>query len=86
MSGNSQTVTNLIRERECVLNLPSAALVSSVDKLALTTGKKQISEKKRNMGYEYVEDKFGKANLTANPAQFVKAPDADNPNQSQQDH
>ncbi|MEF2966569.1 flavin reductase family protein [Paenibacillus sp. M1] len=74
MSGNSQTVTNLIRERDCVLNLPSAALVSSVDKLALTTGKKQVSEKKRNMGYEYVEDKFGRASLTASPAQLVKAP------------
>jgi len=74
MSGNSQTVTNLIRERECVLNLPSAALVGAVDKLALTTGKKQIPEKKRNMGYEYVEDKFGKAGLTTSPAQVVKAP------------
>ncbi|MDY7224496.1 flavin reductase family protein [Halalkalibacterium halodurans] len=74
MSGNSQTVTNLIRERECVLNLPSAALVSAVDKLALTTGKKRIPDYKLNMGYEYVADKFGRSNLTAKPAQLVKAP------------
>ena len=74
MSENSQTVTNLIRERECVLNLPSAALVRSVDKLALTTGKRHILEEKRNMGYEYVEDKFNRANLTAGFAQLVKAP------------
>jgi len=38
MSGSSQTVVNLLRERECVLNLPSSELVPAVDRLALLTG------------------------------------------------
>jgi flavin reductase (DIM6/NTAB) family NADH-FMN oxidoreductase RutF len=38
MSRRSKTVQNLIREKECVLNLPSSDLVSAVDRLALLTG------------------------------------------------
>ncbi len=37
MSRKSKTVQNLIREKECVLNLPSPDLVGAVDKLALLT-------------------------------------------------
>ncbi len=34
----SRTPQNMIRTGECVLNLPSADLVTMVDRLALTTG------------------------------------------------
>ena len=34
-----KTSDNLIRTRECVINLPSEAQVTHVDRLALTTGK-----------------------------------------------
>ena len=34
-----QTSDNLIRTRECVINLRSENLVTHVDRLALTTGK-----------------------------------------------
>src|ERR1700751_5709282 len=42
-----QTSDNLIRTRECVINLPSEDLVTHVDRLALTTGKDPVPEKKR---------------------------------------
>jgi|SRR5690606_29071074 len=42
MSTSSKTVENLIREKECVLNLPSVNEVNAVDKLALTTGRKNV--------------------------------------------
>lgn len=42
MSSRSQTVQNLLRERQCVLNLPSAHLVGAVDRLALLTGRNPV--------------------------------------------
>lgn len=74
MSRKSKTVQNLIREKECVLNLPSADLVSSVDRLALLTGMNPVPETKKQMGYRYESDKFGIAGLTPEPADLVKAP------------
>jgi len=42
-----QTSDNRIRTRECVINLPSEDLVTHVDRLALTTGKNPVPERKR---------------------------------------
>ena len=39
-----QTSDNLIRSRECVINLPSDDLVTHVDGLALTTGKDPVPD------------------------------------------
>ncbi|WP_107724664.1 flavin reductase family protein [Desmospora activa] len=74
MSSNSQTIQNLKRERECVLNLPSSELVSAVDRLALLTGKNPVPEKKRKMGYRYEPDKFGASGLTPISSDLVRAP------------
>ena len=54
-----QTSDNLIRTRECVINLPSEDLVTHVDRLALTTGKDPVPERKRQWGCRYEPDKFG---------------------------
>ena len=43
MGDSSQTTANLRRHGECVLNLPSAAMAAVVDRIALTTGRTQIS-------------------------------------------
>src|ERR1700730_8065898 len=59
MSGKSQTVENLLREGQGVLNLPSSDLVSAVDRLALTTGRDPVPDYKEKMGYRYERDKFG---------------------------
>ena len=69
-----QTSDNLIRTRECVINLPSEELVSHVDRLALTTGKNPVPDKKRQWGYQYEPDKFGVAGFTAMESQSVAPP------------
>ncbi len=74
MGSRSKTVENLLRERECVLNLPSSNLVGAVDRLALTTGKNPIPGYKINKGFEYVPDKFAHAGLTQVASDMVRPP------------
>ena len=69
-------VDNLIRTRECVINLPSADLVAHVDCLALTTGKSPVPERKRAWGYRYEPEKFREAEFTPIPSETVAAPRA----------
>src|SRR3954465_7398935 len=69
-----QTSDNLIRTRECVINLPSEDQVSMVDRLALTTGKDPVPEKKLSWGYRYEGDKFGVSGFTAMPSVQVSPP------------
>jgi flavin reductase (DIM6/NTAB) family NADH-FMN oxidoreductase RutF len=69
-----QTSDNLIRTRECVINLPSDDLVSHVDRLALTTGKNPVPEKKLQWGYHHEPDKFGIAGFTPQASEAVAPP------------
>lgn len=69
-----QTSDNLLRTRECVINLPSEDLVSQVDRLALTTGKDPVPERKSQWGYRHEADKFGVAGLTAVDSESVAPP------------
>ena len=69
-----QTSDNLIRTRECVINLPSQEQVTHVDRLALTTGKNPVPEKKREWGYRYEGDKLGLAGLTPVASLAVSPP------------
>jgi len=69
-----QTSDNLIRTRECVINLPSEDLVTQVDRLALTTGKNPVPEKKRGWGYRYEPEKFGISGFTAEKSEVVGPP------------
>ena len=70
----SQTSDNLIRTRECVINLPSQDLVTQVDRLALTTGKNPVPERKRQWGYRYEPDKFRTAGFTPMESEVVRPP------------
>src|SRR3954469_24069343 len=63
-----KTSENLIRTRECVINLPSDKQVSHVDRLALTTGKDPVPEKKLGWGYRYEGEKFVCAGFTPTPS------------------
>jgi flavin reductase (DIM6/NTAB) family NADH-FMN oxidoreductase RutF len=74
MGRRSQTYRNLADTGECVLNLPSAALVAQVDRLALTTGRYPVPSGKARAGYQYEPDKFRRAGLTAVPAETVRPP------------
>lgn len=59
-----QTSANLTRTRECVINLPSVDQVKHVDRLAMTTGRDPVPEKKREWGYRHAADKFTLAGLS----------------------
>ncbi|MCC5578801.1 flavin reductase family protein [Microtetraspora sp. AC03309] len=73
--GNSaQTAANMLRERECVLNLAPSSMVDAVDRLALLTGKTVITDRRLRQGYRHERDKFGAARLTEQAADLVRAP------------
>jgi flavin reductase (DIM6/NTAB) family NADH-FMN oxidoreductase RutF len=74
MGTRSKTVENLRRERQCVLNLPSAEQVTAVDRLALTTGRDPVPEYKIKMGFQHINDKFFHAGLTPIPSDLVRPP------------
>lgn len=67
----SQTPQNLIRSGECVLNLPSAALVAQVDRLAGLTASSPVPPHKQFLGYRSERDKFGAAALNLLPSTGV---------------
>ncbi|MBC8160681.1 MAG: flavin reductase family protein [Roseiflexaceae bacterium] len=74
MGTRSQTVENLQRERQCVLNLPSATMVAAVDRLALTTGRNPVPDYKAEKGFRYEPQKFATAKLTAIASDLVQPP------------
>ncbi|MFJ6619197.1 flavin reductase family protein [Kitasatospora sp. NPDC091335] len=76
LGNNAQTTANLRREGECVLNLPSSAMVDAVDRIALTTGRPAVPDYKVEQGYRYEPDKFSTAGLTEQASDLVRAPRA----------
>jgi flavin reductase (DIM6/NTAB) family NADH-FMN oxidoreductase RutF len=74
LGAKGHTAQNLLRETECVLNLPSAALVERVNKLARLTGSDPVPPHKQAMGYRHEKDKFTIAGLSAVPSELVKPP------------
>jgi flavin reductase (DIM6/NTAB) family NADH-FMN oxidoreductase RutF len=70
----SQTPQNMLRTKECVLNLPSAGLVGAVNRLALTTGSNPVPKMKAQRGYRYAPDKFGISGLTPVVSETVAPP------------
>lgn len=67
----SHTPRNIVRTRECVLNLPSVEQADAVDRLAKTTGSSPVPPHKVAMGYQHVADKFARAGLTPMPSTRV---------------
>jgi len=74
VAARSQTGRNLLANGEAVINLPSVAHVDAVDRLALTTGRDPVSERKAAAGYRHVRDKFATAHLRPLPAETVAPP------------
>ena len=70
----SQTPKNMLRTKECVLNLASVDNVEAVNRLARTTGTDPVPEVKVRRGYRYVGDKFGLAGLTPFKSETMMAP------------
>ena len=71
LGSSSRTTQNLLRTRECVLNLAPSSLVDHVDRLALLTGTPELSEHKLATGYRYEPHKFEAAGLTPQPSDLV---------------
>ncbi|GAB3168480.1 flavin reductase family protein [Amycolatopsis stemonae] len=74
LGARSKTTQNLLRTRECVLNLPSDALAPAVDRLALTTGSDPVPPGKVKRGYFHVSEKFARAGLTPAASETVSPP------------
>lgn len=74
LGGSSRTTQNLLRTKECVINLPSAGQAANVDRLALTTGSDPVPPTKHARGYRHVKDKFGQAGFTAADAETIRPP------------
>src|SRR5580692_5086151 len=74
LAATSKTTQNLVRTRECVLNLPSSDNVAAVNLLARTTGSNPVPEDKVRRGYRFEHDKFGIAGLTPAPSETVSPP------------
>lgn len=71
---SSQTVANLQRERQAVLNLASLETADAVNRLARTTGSPSVPLHKQLLGYQHVADKAEHAALTLMPSEVVRAP------------
>lgn len=74
ISAQSKTTENIIRTKECVLNLPSVEQVEHVNRLALTTGSNPVPPGKLLKGYRYVPEKFRHSGLTSIASDLVSAP------------
>jgi flavin reductase (DIM6/NTAB) family NADH-FMN oxidoreductase RutF len=72
ISSESKCHENMILNKECVINFPSASMASSVEKIARGTGKNPVPPHKVKMGYEYIKDKFKLSGLTAIASEIVK--------------
>jgi flavin reductase (DIM6/NTAB) family NADH-FMN oxidoreductase RutF len=76
MTESAQTVVNLRRTGECVLNLPSADMADTVDRIARTTGHFPVPPDKRVLNFEFEAEKFERAGLTPVASQSISPPRA----------
>jgi len=74
LNATSKTTENMIRTRQCVLNLPSVDNVAAVNRLACLTGSNPVPAVKLARGYTYEKSKFETAGLTAIPSLTVTPP------------
>ncbi|MGW9166680.1 flavin reductase family protein [Agromyces sp. NPDC055658] len=74
VAARSQTGRNLLANGEAVINLPSIAGVDAVDRLALTTGRNPVPDRKAAAGYRHVRDKFAEAGVRPIAAETVAPP------------
>ena len=74
LGARSKTPQNMLRTRECVLNLASVDQVAGVNRLARTTGSNPVPPHKVQKGYHYEKDKFGISGFTPVASETVDAP------------
>lgn len=74
MTESAQTVQNLQRTGECVLNLPSSDMAGAVDNIAKTTGAFPVPADKQWLGFQYEGKKFERSGLNPEPSMNVAPP------------
>lgn len=70
----SKTTENILRTKQCVLNLPSVDQAAAVNRLAKTTGSDPVPVGKQQKGYRYEREKFSVAGLTSVASATVLPP------------
>jgi len=76
LESSSKTTENLLRTRECVLNLASVDEAAAVNRLARLTGSNPVPPSKSDRGYTYAKNKFEIAQLTPMLSETVAVPRA----------
>lgn len=71
LSSAGQGAINLLREGECTLNFPHAALWPQVERIARATGRDPVPPYKAAAGFTYVADKFALGGFTRQQGQQV---------------
>jgi flavin reductase (DIM6/NTAB) family NADH-FMN oxidoreductase RutF len=72
LDAESKTTRNMLRTRQCVLNLPEDSQTGHVNALAGTTGSDPVSASKQARKYVFVHDKWARAGLTPQASDFVR--------------
>ncbi|HTD99648.1 MAG TPA: flavin reductase family protein [Mucilaginibacter sp.] len=70
---DGKTFSNLIGQKECVVNMPSVDLHQNIERIANLTGANPVPEDKKAL-YKYEADKFTAGGFSAIDAQVVKPP------------
>lgn len=70
---DSKTYQNIVENKECVVNLPSADLYQNIEKISNLTGLYPVPESKRGQ-YRYEADKFSAGDFSAMDAEMVTPP------------
>lgn len=72
LATSGQTGANLMREDDCVLNLPSPGEWEAVERLGRTTGRMPVPEYKRREGFVHAADKFAASGFTPLASERVR--------------
>jgi flavin reductase (DIM6/NTAB) family NADH-FMN oxidoreductase RutF len=74
LGSTNKTTENLIRTKQCVINMPSVNEVAAVDRLALKTASNPVPPTKAKRGYLFEADKFGSSGFTREESHVVAPP------------
>jgi len=69
----SKTYQNLVRQGECVVNIPASSLFDKVEKIAILTGANPMPDYKKDR-YQYEPDKFKAGGFTRLASELVLPP------------
>lgn len=71
LSVDGKAIENLKRHPECVVNVPNPSLWKNVEALAPYTGRFPVPDNKKELGFQFLKDKFAVAGLTGIPSKTV---------------